>query len=53
MLILVRYMLKFLQVNCADPDLMLLSVSSNLCLHFMPTSKNMGLYANIGLGFIP
>ena len=41
MLILIRYMLKFLPVNCADHEQTPLFASSNLGLHFMPTSKKM------------
>ena len=51
MLLVVGYMLQFLQVNCADNDKTPLTAASNLDLHCLPVSKN-GLYANIGLGFI-
>ena len=44
-LILVRFKLIFLQVNCGDADQTSLTVASTLGLHYLPTSKT-----KIGLG---
>ena len=53
---MVRNKLEFLQANCGDPDQMLLTASSTLGLHCLPTSKNWTVGLNLlekKLTFLP